>query len=247
MDRYGGLAAESGDNMERLQKYIASCGVCSRRKAEEYIQNGLVSVNGSVVTEMGTKVSEGDVVRFRGEVILPEERKVYILLNKPEGYITSVTDDRGRKTVVDLIKGVDERIFPVGRLDCNTSGLLILTNDGELAKRLTHPSHNVDKVYEALVRRTPTPDEIRYFENGIYIDGRKTAPARLEVISEDPPKVRVTIHEGRNRQVRKMLEKIDNKAVSLKRTAIGKISLGSLKKGRYRHLSPHETEYLKNI
>lgn len=233
--------------MERLQKYIASCGVCSRRKAEEFIKLGRISVNGKIVTEMGLKVGEGDIVRFNGSIILPENEHIYIMLNKPEGCVTTVTDDRGRKTVMDCIKGVEERIFPIGRLDYNTSGLLLLTNDGETANRLMHPKHRIDKVYEARVQRIPNESEIFLFENGIFLDGRKTSQAKLEVLSEQPPTVRVTIHEGRNRQVRRMLEEIDNKAISLKRTKIGEIELGDLKKGKFRQLTLKETEYLKNL
>ncbi|MCD8158055.1 MAG: rRNA pseudouridine synthase [Clostridiales bacterium] len=232
--------------MERLQKYIAACGVCSRRKAEEYIAQGKVSVNGEIITEMGFKVGEDDVVRYMGKVILPEEKKVYLVINKPKGCVTSVSDDRGRKTVMDYIKGIDERVYPVGRLDYNTSGLLILTNDGETANRLTHPKHNINKVYVALVQRIPEPAEVFFFENGIFLDGRKTAPAKLEVISEEPPSLKITIHEGRNRQVRRMLEEIDNKAVSLKRISIGEIELGRLKKGKFREMTESEIDYIKN-
>ncbi|MCD7905934.1 MAG: rRNA pseudouridine synthase [Clostridiales bacterium] len=232
--------------MERLQKYIAACGVCSRRKAEEYIAEGRVSVNGRVVTEMGFKVGEDDVVKYMGRVILPEEKKVYLIINKPEGCVTTVSDDRGRKTVMDCIKGIRERVYPVGRLDYNTSGLLILTNDGEAANRLSHPKHNIDKVYVAAVQRVPEPAEIFFFENGIYLDGRKTAPAKLEVIGEEPPTLKITIHEGRNRQVRRMLEEIDNRAVSLKRISIGKISLGNLKKGKFREMTEEEINYIKH-
>ncbi len=232
--------------MERLQKYIAACGVCSRRKAEEYIAEGKVSVNGSVVTEMGFKVSEDDVVRYMGRVILPEEKKVYLVMNKPEGCVTAVTDDRGRKTVMDYIKGISERVYPVGRLDYNTSGLLILTNDGETANRLTHPRNNINKVYIAEAEKVPEPAEIFLFENGIFLDGRKTAPARLEVLKEEPPTLKVTIHEGRNRQVRRMMEEIDNRVVKLKRAAVGEIELGNLKKGKFREMTEEEINYIKN-
>lgn len=252
MVRNGGIAAEytggnNMENLERLQKYLAKCGICSRRKAEEYIKEGRVTVNGKIVSEMGVKVGSDDTVCFDGRIVLPEEEKVYILMNKPEGCVTTVTDDRGRKTVMDYIRGVQERIFPIGRLDYNTSGLLFLTNDGELANRLTHPRNKVDKVYEALVQRVPSSAEVFLFENGMYIDGRKTAPAKLETVSEEPPVVRVTIHEGRNRQVRKMLEEIDNKAINLKRISIGNIELGGLKKGRFRYLDDDEISYLKSI
>ena len=226
---------------------MASCGVCSRRKAEEYIKEGKISVNGEVITEMGYKVGEGDVVRFMDKVILPETDKIYIMLNKPEGCLTTVTDDRNRKTVMDYISGVSERIYPVGRLDYNTSGLLILTNDGEAANRLTHPRNQIDKVYEARVQRVPEPAEIFFFESGIFLDGRKTAPAKLEVISEVPPMLKVTIHEGRNRQVRRMLEEIDNRAINLKRISVGKLILGNLKKGKFRPLTPEEIKYIKSL
>ncbi len=233
--------------MERLQKYMASCGVCSRRKAEEYIKDGKVSVNGETITEMGYKVGKDDVVRFMDKVIMPETDKIYIMLNKPEGCLTTVTDDRNRKTVMDLISGITERIYPVGRLDYNTSGLLILTNDGEAANHLTHPRNHIDKVYEARVQRIPEPAEIFFFESGIFLDGRKTAPSKLEIISEKPPVLRITIHEGRNRQVRRMLEEIDNKAITLKRISVGQLFLGDLKKGKFRKLTENEINYIRSL
>lgn len=234
----------------RLQKYLAEAQVASRRKSEEIILSGRVSVNGKVVTELGTKVDdEKDVVALDGEVIKKEEELVYIMLNKPEGCVTTVHDQFDRPTVMDCVKDIKERIYPVGRLDYDTSGLLIMTNDGDMTYRLTHPKHRVNKTYLAFVDSEPTEEEIKTFENGVIIDGRKTAKARLTVVKRDKNGVylKITIHEGRNRQVRKMCDAIGHPVRRLKRTATGKLSLGSLKKGEYRFLTDEEIGYLKEI
>lgn len=234
----------------RLQKFLAEAQVASRRKSEKIILEGRVCVNGKAVTELGTRVDdEKDVVTLDGEVIKKGEKLVYILLNKPEGCVTTVHDQFDRPTVMDYVKGIDERIYPVGRLDFDTAGLLILTNDGDMTYRLTHPKHRVNKTYLALVDFEPTEEEIIAFENGLVIDGRKTAKAKLTVVKSDKKGVflKITIHEGRNRQVRKMCDAIGHPVRKLKRTAVGKLSLGSLKKGEYRFLTEEEIKYLKEM
>lgn len=230
----------------RLQKYIADCGVASRRKAEELIQLGCVKVNGNVVTEMGTKVCDSDRVEVNGKVIKPETKKIYILLNKPSGYVTTVKDQFRRPTVLDLLKGVDERVFPVGRLDYETTGLLILTNDGDFTYKMTHPKHEMEKTYLAVIAGVPTDEEISRFEKGLQIEDYTTSPAKLKVISskESTCVVEVTIHEGRNRQVRKMCETIGHPVLSLKRISLGKVTLGDLKEGSWRELTSSEVESL---
>lgn len=230
----------------RLQKYIADCGVASRRKAEELIQLGCVKVNGSVVTEMGIKVSDSDLVEVNGKVIKPESKKVYILLNKPSGYVTTVKDQFRRPTVLDLLKGVNERVFPVGRLDYETTGLLILTNDGDFTFKMTHPKHEMAKTYLATIMGVPTEEEISRFENGLEIEDYTTSPAKIKIISsqENTCVVEITIHEGRNRQVRKMCEKIGHPVLALKRISIGNVALGDLKEGCWRELTSNEVESL---
>ena len=234
----------------RLQKFLADCGIASRRKCEEYIQNSFVSVNGVVVTSMGVKINpEKDSVLFKGKKVFSENKNVYILLNKPIGYITTSKDEFNRKTVLDLIKNIDARIFPVGRLDADTSGLLILTNDGDLAYKLTHPKSNVNKTYLAKVRGIPTAEELKKFEMGLNIENYKTSPAKIkikELLGKDCT-LEITIHEGRNRQVRKMCAAIGHGVVTLERIKIGRLGLGKLQQSEYRFLNENEIEYLKNI
>lgn len=234
----------------RLQKYLAEADVASRRRAEEMILSGRIKVNGNIVTELGTKVDdELDVVEADGKVVRIDRNMVYIMLNKPEGYVTTVHDQFNRPTVLDLVKGVKERIYPVGRLDYDTSGLIILTNDGDMTYRLTHPKHNVAKTYIALVDSEPTAVEIHTFEQGIIIEGRKTARAKLRIMKRDEAGVylMITIHEGRNRQVRKMCDAIGHPVRKLKRIATGRLTLGSLKKGQWRYLTREEADYLRSL
>jgi 23S rRNA pseudouridine2605 synthase len=233
----------------RLQKYIADCGVASRRKAEELIKQGRVKVNGMVVTEMGTKVGDTDLVEVDGKGIKPENKKVYILLNKPAGYVTTAKDQFGRPTVLDLLKGVRERVFPVGRLDYETTGLLILTNDGDFTYKMTHPKHEIEKTYIATIEGIPTIEEINRFEKGLRIEDYITAPAKLRILSENMRNsvVEVTIHEGKNRQVRKMCEAIGHPVLSLKRISLGKLSLGNLAEGTWRELSQKEVKSLLEL
>lgn len=231
----------------RLNKYIADAGIASRRKADEMIAAGNVRVNGLVVREMGYQVAEGAVVEVNGRIIEPEKNKVYILLNKPAGYITSASDDKGRPVVTDLTSDIDARIFPVGRLDYNTTGLLIMTNDGDLAYRVTHPRHELTKTYRARVRGVLSKQKLAKLRKGVDIGGYVTRPAWVEVISqgERSAVVEITIHEGKNRQVRKMFSAVGNDVQELERIKIGKIMLGHTKPGHYRKLTKEEIEYLK--
>ena len=233
----------------RLQKYIAEAQIASRRKAEEMILAGRVSVNGKIITELGTKVeSDSDVVRVDDKEIHICEKLVYIMLNKPEGCVTTVKDQFNSKSVMDYVSDVKERIYPVGRLDYDTSGLLIMTNDGEMTYRLTHPKHNVDKTYIAHVDRKPDERDMEKFRKGIVIDGRKTAEAEIKIIKEGKlTELEIKIREGRNRQVRKMCAAINCNVVKLKRIATGKLELGELEKGKYRYLDEKEILYLKSL
>ncbi|MDI9520831.1 MAG: pseudouridine synthase [Bacillota bacterium] len=231
----------------RLQKYLASCGVASRRKAEEMIAQGLVSVNGRVVTEMGTQVEEGDLVTVESRPVTPEETMHYILYYKPVGEVTTVSDPRGRPTVLDHFRDYPVRLFPVGRLDFDSEGLLILTNDGELTQRLTHPSHEVEKRYIARVSNNLEDDALFRLRAGVMLDGRKTAPAKVSVLRRDPfsTDILITIHEGRNRQIRRMVEAVGHQVVRLKRVQYGALSLGDMKRGEWRELSAQEVALLK--
>lgn len=226
---------------------MAHCGVTSRRKAEEYIRDGKVKVNGKVVTEMGVLVTEQDRVEVEGKPVRLVRKKVYIMLHKPRGYVTTVHDPEGRKTVMDLIPGIQERVYPVGRLDYDSSGLLLLTNDGDLAHRMMHPSHEIVKVYIATVKGQPSAEDIRKLEQGIRIEDYTTAPALVKVLEEygDKTKLEITLHEGRNRQVRKMCEAVGHPVIRLKRVAYGSLSLGSLRPGQWRYLTESERKQLE--
>ena len=234
------------ENEMRLQKYLAQCNVASRRAAEQFITDGRVRVNGKVVTELGTKVCEGDFVEVDGSPVYAEKKKYYILLNKPEGFVTTASDENGRSTVLDLIDDIDARLYPVGRLDINTEGLLLLSNDGDFTLKVTHPRHKLDKTYRVIVSGIPNHFEIEKLERGVYIDGKRTAPAKAKLLSADKQNglIELTIHEGRNRQVRKMMEAIGYKVLYLQRVAIGNIVLGNLPLGKWRHLNPNEVKYL---
>jgi pseudouridine synthase len=233
----------------RLQKYIAMCGAASRRGAETLIVAGRVKVNGKCVTELGTKVEEGDTVELDGRVLSVEQDKLYIMLNKPVGCVTTASDQFGRKTVLDYVTGLSERVYPVGRLDYDTSGLLLLTNDGELTYRLTHPKHNVDKTYIAEVDKPLDNADVERLKNGVMLDGRMTAPAKVKLMgsSKGLTKVRITIHEGRNRQVRRMFESVGARVKTLQRVSIGELSLGELRCGEYRALSEDEIKYITGL
>ena len=231
----------------RLQKYMADCGVASRRRAEEMIANGQVQVNGVTVTEMGVQVEEGDEVRVDGKVIRPETEKRYILYHKPAGEVTTVSDPEGRACVLDHFRDFPVRLYPVGRLDYDSEGLLLLTNDGALTERLLHPSHQVEKTYLARVTGSVSMDEVRNLRSGILLDDHKTAPAKVRVIKLETfaTVVLVTIHEGRNRQVRRMFEETGHKVLQLRRVKFGPLELGDLRRGQWRELTAEETRRLK--
>ena len=233
----------------RLQKYMAMCGVAARRKCEEIIASGRVAVNGETITQMGTQVEEGDVVTLDGQVITPEEEKRYILYHKPAGEVTTVSDDKGRETVMDRFADFPVRLYPVGRLDYDSEGLLLLTNDGELTERMLHPSREVEKVYLARVSNQVTLEEARRLENGVMVDGRRTARAKVKLLSIKPlyTDMLVTIHEGRNRQVRKMVEQVGHQVVLLRRIRFGPLRLGDLPRGMWRELTPEELATLKAL
>lgn len=236
--------------MERLQKILAQAGIASRRKCEELIVAGKVTLNGEVVTELGTKADPTvDEIIVNGRSIAAE-KKVYIMFNKPKGVITSASDPEGRKIVGDYLKGVRERVYPVGRLDYDSEGLLILTNDGELANRLTHPRHHVPKTYHVTVEGVPHGTALEKFRQGIQLEDGMTQPAEAEYYDIDTVKkqatIRVTIHEGRNRQIRRMFEALSHKVIRLKRISFGELLVGNLKRGLYRHLTKEEIDKLKS-
>lgn len=230
--------------MERLQKVIANSGYCSRRKAEELIINGKVRVNGKLVYELGTKVNENDDITIDNKLIT-KENKEYILLYKPRGVVTTTSDDKNRKTVLDLI-ATNKRIYPIGRLDYDTTGILLLTNDGELTNLLTHPKNSIDKIYVAKIKGILTGLEIKQLEKGVIIDGNKTAPCKVKVRKKDKEHsfVQIIIHEGKNHQVKKMFEAVNHEVVKLKREKIAFLDLKGLKPGEYRYLSIKEVKKL---
>jgi len=234
----------------RLQKYMALSGVASRRKSEQMIQNGEVKVNNIIVTELGTIIEpEKDRVIVNDKRIKLEVNKVYIMLNKPVGYVSTLKDEKDRKIVTDLIEDVPERIYPVGRLDADTTGLILLTNDGDLAFKLTHPSKKIPKKYIAIVEGVPNKVELDKMRNGVYIDGKKTAPADVKIAKkyDEDSILEIEIHEGRNRQVKKMCEAVNHPVKKLKRVSIGDIELGGLNIGNWRFLNDEELNYLKSL
>ncbi len=233
--------------MERLQKVIANSGYCSRRKAEELIKNGKVMVNGKKIEELGFKVDGNDIITVENK-ILKKENKEYILLYKPRGVVTTTSDEKGRKTVLDLIK-TSKRLYPVGRLDYDTSGLLLLTNDGELTNILIHPKNEIDKVYIAKINGIMNGFEIKTLEKGVLIDGKKTAPCKVKVRKKekDSSIIELTIHEGKNHQVKKMFETIGFKVLKLKREKLAFLNLSGLKPGEYRYLSIKEVKMLYSL
>ncbi len=232
---------------ERLQKVLAKAGIASRRKAEELIRRGKVRVDGKVITEMGTKVDpETQDLEGEGVALDPQEEKVYILLHKPAGYLSTVDDPQRRPIVTDLLKNIKERVYPVGRLDLDTEGALLLTNDGELAQRILHPSHEVNKTYVAKVKGRPGKKKLDALSKGIELEGKKTWPANIEVLKSEAGSttIQITIHEGRKRQVRKMFDAIGHPVLQLKRTAYGQLELGELGPGKYRFLTPADIKFI---
>ena len=226
----------------RLQKYIAQTGALSRRKAEEAIAAGRVSVNGSTITEMGVVVSENDQICLDGKPIHLEQKKYYIALNKPKGYVTTASDEKGRAVVTELVADIPARLFPVGRLDINTDGLLIMTNDGDFAQLIAHPSREIKKVYLVTAVGILTEKDKLLLENGVVIDGEKTAPATLMLVDQKQTlfQARITIHQGRNRQVRKMFEAVGHRVIDLTREQVGPVKLRRLPTGQYRNLTQEE-------
>ena len=235
-------------NSVRLQKFMAEQGIASRRKSEELIAQGKVKVNGHPAS-LGDKINPyKDLVTVKGEKVthVKKRKLVYIMLHKPRGYVTTVSDDRGRKTVMDLIPDIKERVYPVGRLDRDSEGLLILTNDGVFTNCMTHPSHEYSKVYRVTVRPAVNDEILNNLRTGIVLDGKKTAPAEVTVLTQEEGRVvlEFIIHEGRNREIRRMCESQGLEVARLKRTAIGSLKLGMLGQGKYRELSEQEVKKL---
>lgn len=235
----------------RLQKYMAMCGAASRRGAEELIKQGKVKVNGKIIREMGTKVEIGaDKVELSGELLKYADKKYYIMLNKPIGYVSTVHDQFERPTVIDLInEDISARIFPVGRLDYDTEGLLLLTNDGDFTYHVTHPKFHVDKTYIAVLKGGITIKGLTQLRKGVDIGGFVTSPADVEILDAEDGKtmLKIVIHEGKNRQVRKMLDAVGARLEHLKRVKIGTVEIGNLPLGRWRYLTSHEINYLRNL
>ena len=233
---------------ERLQKYLAECGIASRRKCEEYIIQGKVQVNGKTITELGVKVNpEKDKITFEGKNVKQEERKVYILLNKPIGYVTTSDEQFGRDKVLDFVK-VRERVVPVGRLDMYTSGALILTNDGDFVYKVTHPKHEITKTYTVTVKGIIKNEEVEQLRKGVKIDDYTTRPAKVKILKTDEEKdisrLEITIHEGKNRQVRRMCESVGRRVIALHRSKIGNIGVKDIELGKWRYLKDFEVKTL---
>lgn len=233
----------------RINKFLAQAGIASRRKAEELILSGKVKVNGKVNTLLFTDIKDTDVVMCENKLVKLNTNYEYYKLHKPKGYVTTAEDDKQRKTVMDLMRGVHTRVFPVGRLDYDTEGLLLMTNDGDLANILTRPSSNVEKTYMVHIEGTITNDEIKKLSKGVVIDGYQTKPCSVVVTDEDERgmRLKITITEGKNRQIRKMLEQVGKNVIFLKRVQIGEIQLGGLSRGEYKPLNAKEIKYLKNL
>ena len=233
---------------ERLQKIIAAAGVASRRKAEELIVQGRVTVNGRAVTELGSKADPArDHIRVDGKLLRRPGHPVYLLLNKPPGYVSTVSDPQRRPTVISLLRGVTERVYPVGRLDYHSYGLILLTNDGELANFLMSPASKIPRTYHVKLEGRPSPAELSRLEEGIVLDGRRTAPASIrQTVEREKPWYEITLIEGRYHQVRRMFERIGHPVIKLKRVRIAFLTDRNLAPGAFRHLSPGEVERLKN-
>jgi 23S rRNA pseudouridine2605 synthase len=236
--------------LERVQKIISAAGITSRRAAEQLILEGRVRLNGQVVTELGTKADASkDHIKVDGKLINPKQPLVYIMLNKPAGYVTTMADPEERPTVLNLLKGLKIRVYPVGRLDYNTEGLLLLTNDGDFAHLITHPKHELPKTYRAKVKGVLEDHQIQQLQSGIYLDDGKTAPAKLKKVSKEEANswLEITIHEGRKRQVRRMFDRVGHSVIKLKRIKTGSLILGDLPEGAFRYLTPAEVEALKQL
>ena len=233
------------NDLIRLQKYIAGCGLASRRKAEELIGHGKVSVNGQIVDQLGTKIDPAkDQVEVDGVPVRPASKKIYLKLNKPRGIVSSCVSQRGEPAICDLIKDVEERLYPVGRLDQASEGLMILTNDGELANRLMHPRYEHEKEYLVTCRLAVTGYQLQQLKNGIVIEGGRTLPAKIALLGLK--EFSIVLREGKKRQIRLMMEAVGNKVVTLKRVRIKNIQLGDLKPGQYRPLTAEELKNLRS-
>ena len=235
---------------ERVQKIIAAAGITSRRAAEKLILEGRVRVNGKVVTEMGIKADpDQDHIKVDGKLINPQQPQTYVMLNKPAGYVTTMADPEGRPKVSDLLKGIRTRVYPVGRLDYDTEGLLLLTNDGDFAHRVTHPSHELPKTYVAKIKGVLDDRHVEMLEKGVFLQDGRTAPARVRRLRKEEANswVEITIHEGRKRQVRRMIDYTGHSVIKLKRTRVGNLDLGDLPAGTYRHLMPEEVNALREL
>jgi len=228
----------------RINKYLASCGLGSRRNVEDLIIKGLITINDQVVSSLSTDVTDTDVVKYNNKILSQVKDKIYIMLNKPKCYITSMKDEKDRRIVTDLLKGCMYNVFPVGRLDYNTQGLLLLTNDGDWANNIIHPSKHIAKTYEVKTKYMLTLKQMNLIRNGIVIDGKRTLPAKLEIFNHEENFYcyHITIYEGRNREIRKMFESLGLKIYSLKRLSIGGLELGDLEEGKYRYLNNTEKE-----
>ncbi|HHY70599.1 MAG TPA: rRNA pseudouridine synthase [Thermoanaerobacterales bacterium] len=234
----------------RLQKYLSRAGVASRRKSEDLILQGRVKVNGKVVNKLGAKVDpDEDRIEVDGKIRQIKKHYIYIIMNKPKGILTTVKDQFGRPTVIDLLKGVNERVFPVGRLDKDTEGLLLLTNDGEVTYKLTHPKYEIAKAYVAQIRGVVSNEDIKTLEQGVILEDGITSPAKVKILKNlhDSTIIEIKIHEGRNRQIRRMCYAICHPVIYLQRTRIGKLSLKDLKIGKWRYLNPKEIKYIRSL
>lgn len=233
----------------RINKFLAQAGLGSRRKVEEFITNGKIKVNGKVTRDLATDIKDTDVVYFENRAVKVVSKFVYYKLNKPKGYVTTVSDDKERKTVMDLMRGVHVRVYPVGRLDYDTEGLLLFTNDGDLTNIITKPNSEVKKTYIVHIESDINKDEIKKLTTGVSIDDYVTKPCSIEAeeIGEKLSKLRITISEGKNRQIRKMFELIGKNVIFLRRVQIGEIKLGGLSRGEYAELNPKEIRYLNSL
>ena len=235
--------------MMRLNKYLASCGIASRRGCDELIKQGKISVNGKKVVDLATQVNDDDAVFYNGQLVQPGQKNIYIMLHKPKGYVTTMSDDLGRKTVADLID-TKERVFPIGRLDYESEGLLLFTNDGELANKLTHPKHEIGKTYVCRISGKIKPQDVKAIRNGVVLeDGHKTKPALAKVVAgnEHTTRIELTIFEGKNREIRRIFATLGYEVEFLKRVAIGQLRLGRLERGKTRSLTIPEINYLKTL
>ncbi len=234
------------DEPIRLQKFIAQCGIASRRKAEEMITQGKVKINGKTAV-LGDKVTSADKVTLSGRrIVMPKTHYRYIMLNKPRGFVTTMSDERGRKCVAELVSNVGERVYPIGRLDKDSEGLLIFTNDGEFANKVMHPRNNIYKIYRVTVRPSISEDQLVKLETGVELDGKKTAPAIVHVVHQEPGRVvlEMILHEGKNREIRRMCDAVGLEVARLKRTQIGGVKMGMLKQGDWRDLTEKEVKNL---